>query len=625
MKPIVRYLPALVMVVGLTSHAKANLSAYSQNFEGLNAFSSTALSADGWLVFGVDNVGSYGPFPAPNGGQAFSSIASGAGGPNQGTQYLNVYSDYGNPAHNSGNFVNALVFRQQTVGTGDVGTTVSLSFDYRANPSNNNNGNTTTFAFIKVLKQSDASFDELGIIEFDTTNAADWQTQSIDLAIAPGWAGELLQFGFRSLTTSFFDSGRFYDNISFSVDSSGNTVTVDPSETWLGYMNVFEINRTTTPPSQAGFVFGSPWGFADLVASFDANNCLTLSVNSVDDPNPFWYLPSGGPGSQGNKWMDANAYVEKTNDPNYSGVSLTFEGTVKSNTFTANHTARAFIRDFAPDYSSFQEASVLLTSDNFSITLSTIAAPGRHVQYGFNVQGENVWITDAAAFGTVVVGGASAPPVALVGNGIFHNGFGGGGTPPWNAIDNVKSLALRGPTPVELTYDHLINTSRGLNGVVLDFDGLGDLNDLVFAFQWSGQNLAANSDIDNWLAAPSPNSTTLHVGQGVSGSDRVQILWENNAIVNRFLRINVTTPGGSTVAELFAGHLLGETGGPSEGLYTITFGDITPIRAAVGQTVDAGSLADIDKNGTVTFADISLMRGSVGAQLNNIILPAMGP
>jgi hypothetical protein len=68
--------------------------------------------------------------------------------------------------------------------------------------------------------------------------------------------------------------------------------------------------------------------------------------------------------------------------------------------------------------------------------------------------------------------------------------------------------------------------------------------------------------------------------------------------------------------------LLGKTTGPSNGVYTVSFEDISPIRAAVGQSVNAGSIHDIDKNGTVAFADISAMRSNVGAQLTNITIPA---
>ncbi len=72
----------------------------------------------------------------------------------------------------------------------------------------------------------------------------------------------------------------------------------------------------------------------------------------------------------------------------------------------------------------------------------------------------------------------------------------------------------------------------------------------------------------------------------------------------------------------YIGHLLGETTGPSGSVFTVSFADITPIRGAVGSTVNASSTVDIDKNGTVAFADISAMRPNVGAQLTIITIPA---
>jgi len=70
----------------------------------------------------------------------------------------------------------------------------------------------------------------------------------------------------------------------------------------------------------------------------------------------------------------------------------------------------------------------------------------------------------------------------------------------------------------------------------------------------------------------------------------------------------------------YLGHLLGETTGPDGGTFTVSFADITPIRSAVGQAVDAGNHTDIDKSGTVSFADISSMRPNVGGQLRQIII-----
>jgi hypothetical protein len=203
------------------------------------------------------------------------------------------------------------------------------------------------------------------------------------------------------------------------ASAGGITLTVDPNAPWQGFMNVFEIDRSEAVPTRGGFVFGSGWGFNDLTASFNDIGTLTLGVNTIGDPNEFWYQNTsgtaqdpqnpGGPGQLGNKWMDANGFVQFTNDASLTGTSLTFTGIVQSNSFTANHTATAFIRDFAPDFSSFEEATVALTPGVFSVSLDTVEGEGRHIQIGFNVGGENVWITDAPAFGNVQVAAIPEP------------------------------------------------------------------------------------------------------------------------------------------------------------------------------------------------------------------------
>lgn len=183
-----------------------------------------------------------------------------------------------------------------------------------------------------------------------------------------------------------------------SVSAQGAVVGVgDSTAPWLGFMNVFEL-----PSNGGGYVFGSSWGVPDLVATFDdPNNKLTLSPNTINDPNPFWYIGGGGPGQAGNKIMEANLYIQTTGV--YHGQTVTFEGNVVSNSFTAAHTAIAFIRDFAPDFSSVNEITIPLTPGAFSFSLNTINDPARHVQWGFQVKGVNVWSTDTAPFGNAVI------------------------------------------------------------------------------------------------------------------------------------------------------------------------------------------------------------------------------
>jgi hypothetical protein len=143
---------------------------------------------------------------------------------------------------------------------------------------------------------------------------------------------------------------------------------------------------------------------------FTGNN-LRLTPNNIGDPNPFWYTPSGGPGAAGNKIMEANMYVEPAGS--LPGQMVTFAGEVISNDLAASHVARVFIRDWAPDFSSANDIFMVLpASGSFSISLNTINDPARHVQYGFQMAGPCVWITDAPLFGAVVVGPAQTTPAA---------------------------------------------------------------------------------------------------------------------------------------------------------------------------------------------------------------------
>lgn len=190
--------------------------------------------------------------------------------------------------------------------------------------------------------------------------------------------------------------------LSVAHSARAATVTVDPSASWNGYMNVSDL-----PANGGAYAFGSSWGTADLVATF-AGPVLTLAPNSVNDPAPYWYQGGGGPGAPGNKIMAASMYVEQTGP--LSGQSVTFVGKVLSNTFTSAHSTVAFIKDFAPDYSSNVPATVTLSATGeFSVTLNTINDPLRHVQFGFETTGVNVWSTDVAPFGNIQIVGVPEP------------------------------------------------------------------------------------------------------------------------------------------------------------------------------------------------------------------------
>ena len=192
---------------------------------------------------------------------------------------------------------------------------------------------------------------------------------------------------------------------------AATTVGVDPAAPWVGFMNVFEL-----PANGGGYVFGSGWGTGDLSAVFTGPT-LTLAPNTIGDPATFWYQGGGGPGAPGNKIMDASFYVQPV-DGTLSGQTLTFTGNVLSNTFTSAHVSTVFIKDFAPDYSSSVSSTAPVVNGFFSIDLALINDPARHVQYGFQTVGVNVWSTDVVPFGSAQITAVPEPSgAALLGLG----------------------------------------------------------------------------------------------------------------------------------------------------------------------------------------------------------------
>lgn len=186
-------------------------------------------------------------------------------------------------------------------------------------------------------------------------------------------------------------------------------VTVNSATMTNGYMNVFEL-----PTNGGAYQFGSGWGVTDLNAVFNDSSTVTLSPNTIGDPNSYWYTPSGGPGATGNKIMEANLYAQPA-DGTLTGLTVQLEGVVTNFSLTGSHQAIAFIRDFAPDFSSVVEQTIPLTATGaFSVSLNTINDPARHVQYGFQLKGPNVWATDTAPFGNIQIAAVPEPSVSAL-------------------------------------------------------------------------------------------------------------------------------------------------------------------------------------------------------------------
>jgi hypothetical protein len=90
-----------------------------------------------------------------------------------------------------------------------------------------------------------------------------------------------------------------------------------------------------------------------------------------------------------------------------------------------------------------------LSNGTFSISLATAAGAGRHVQYGFETTGVNVWATDVGPFGSLRIGPAAASPFAAWISGFDFAAFANpdltaAGDPDGDGQSNLKEFALNG-------------------------------------------------------------------------------------------------------------------------------------------------------------------------------------
>ena len=97
----------------------------------------------------------------------------------------------------------------------------------------------------------------------------------------------------------------------------------------------------------------------------------------------------------------------------------------------------------------------------------------------------------------------------------------------------VSSKAEPGSTTAPLSA--FSSYSRGINGIMVDISGShGAITADDFTFK-----MGTSTDVATWGNAPAPLSVTTRAGAGVGGSDRVTIVWANNAIQNAWLQVIV--------------------------------------------------------------------------------------
>lgn len=196
------------------------------------------------------------------------------------------------------------------------------------------------------------------------------------------------------------------------------------AEGWVGYMNVFNNNAG----SAGGYIFGSGWGLPDLKTTVSVSNAGTYlgdqlilepnfntyanSLGGNDGDRAFWTNSTNDgvtAGSSGNKFMEANTFVETSS---ISTNSASFSGSIDSYTLAGGYTAAAFIKVLNPanGYSLdvFQTWD-LASGSTFNLSADLTAHQGKILQLGFMVSGLNA-NPAGPGLGSAIVTVASAIP-----------------------------------------------------------------------------------------------------------------------------------------------------------------------------------------------------------------------
>jgi hypothetical protein len=214
-----------------------------------------------------------------------------------------------------------------------VGSCVSNTLTQ--NPEPLTGASYTCTAFIKIF---DGGYALIGSA---TTNLIAGQSFSINLNTT---GATHVQYGFETFGPDANPTNTTLGNVVVKVSATSATVTVDPGQAWVGYMNVTDL-----PANGGGPEYNSVWGTADLRATLTASNLTLAPCTNVWETTDTYYVQPDA--ATPNKIMDASFYVENNNLAN---TNLIFVGTCATNTLTANpepltgvtYTSVAFIKIF---------------------------------------------------------------------------------------------------------------------------------------------------------------------------------------------------------------------------------------------------------------------------------------
>jgi hypothetical protein len=212
-----------------------------------------------------------------------------------------------------------------------------------------------------------------------------------------------------------------------------------------------------------------------------------------------------------------------------------------------------------------------------------------------------------------------APPTTVVARKLFYAGsprynVTNGMFPGFsddNAIASDKVALLPGTGTA--TFANVSSYSGGITGVMVDLlgaSGVGSITASDFTFR-----MGNNNSPDQWAVAPSPTTVFVRSGAGVSGSDRVELIWPAAQLAKTWLEVTVAANSQTKLAAadvFYFGNALGDSGLGDTVLYALVSGiDESGVRSNpqfLFNNIPITNIYDFNRDGSVSAVDEGIAR-----------------
>jgi len=218
---------------------------------------------------------------------------------------------------------------------------------------------------------------------------------------------------------------------------------------------------------------------------------------------------------------------------------------------------------------------------------------------------------------------AVASPLVVARHVFYNNSFYDGGDPAAGAaddgaIDTSKRPLTLGNAP---EYANVTSYNKGINGIMLDVVGALPSGPPITALNFGFRTGPGDT---TWTDGPAPQSVTVRPGAGVSGSDRVTVVFADGVVRDRWLEVrfnfNPISPPPADDDLHYWANLVGESGaGQPEAAFFVSPTDFGATRNAVG-TVDVPvtDRFDHNKTGFVSPTDLAITRSQIGKRIETM-------